>query len=52
MDTFQVLRRTNCNPFLALQAIARLAKVDRNATGVEWFPLEYKRSMFFFSSHP
>lgn len=33
--------RMHCNPILALLEIARLAKIDWDATSVEWFPFQY-----------
>lgn len=35
-----------CNLILAFLTIARLAEVDWDATGIEWFPFEYERSKF------
>lgn len=49
MDFFRVLCRMHCNTFFAFLAIARLAKVDRNVAGDEWFSVDYERSRFIFT---
>lgn len=38
----------NCISILAHQAIARLAKVGRDVTGVEWFLFEYECTKFIY----
>lgn len=45
---FRVLRGVHCNPTLASLAVARLAELDCDATGVEWFPFENERSQLIF----
>lgn len=49
MDILRVLRRMHCNPILILLAISRLAKVGWDATGLEWFSLDYERPKSFFT---
>lgn len=36
----------HCNPILEILAIARLAEVDWDGTGVEWFPCYYEQLKF------
>lgn len=48
LGIFRVLRRKQCNSILALLAIPLLAEVDWDATYVEWFPIELKRTKFIF----
>lgn len=40
----------HCNTISAILAIARLADVDGEVSGVEWFSLDYERFRFIFSS--
>lgn len=44
---FCFLRHMHFNPILAHQVITRLAEVDWDATGVEWFSFEYEQPKSF-----
>lgn len=48
MCIFRVLLSMHCNPILAFLTTAPIAEADRDVTGVEGFPIEFKQSMFIF----
>lgn len=48
MSIFSLLRRLHCNLILALLAIARIAGIDWNAIGIEWFVFESELSKIIF----
>lgn len=48
MGIFSVLICMHCISILDLLAIAPFEELDRNETGVEWFPFEYERAIFVY----
>lgn len=48
MGIFHVLRSMYFNAIFALLVIAWVVEVGWDATGVEWFPFDYKRTKIFF----